>query len=355
METLQDLFAHNDWAAGNVLAAAGALANEQLDRPFEMGCGTIRATLHHLWAAEKIWLERWQRVADPRFVQPEAGIPVAELRERCAAIAAERDAFLATLKPGQADSPLTYRNLRGDTFTEVLSDLMLHVCNHGVHHRAQAMVMIRVSGGAPVSPGQDYLYMRVERPTVAQRPEAVAALEPLGLRVGASLACPVQHQPARLRRYLAYGDWASARVLHAAAELGESAADQSFDIGLRTLRRTLLHILDAETWWVGNWSGDARPFSKLPESTTLTELQSRYRESAAARDAVLQRIGSPADCAREVHAEVRWRIWLRFRLGESVVQLCTHGTHHRAQALNLIRRLSGKPPGLDFVTWTRSV
>ena len=44
----------------------------------------------------------------------------------------------------------------------------------------------------------------------------------------------------------------------------------------------------------------------------------------------------------------------RFRVTESLLQLCGHGTHHRSQCLNMLRRLDVPPPAIDFVVWLRS-
>ena len=58
--TLQEFFAFNDWANDKVLSQATGLNDDQTDRPFEMGEGSIRKTLNHLFAAECVWLDRWE-------------------------------------------------------------------------------------------------------------------------------------------------------------------------------------------------------------------------------------------------------------------------------------------------------
>ncbi|HEY7513511.1 MAG TPA: DinB family protein, partial [Vicinamibacteria bacterium] len=39
---------------------------------------------------------------------------------------------------------------------------------------------------------------------------------------------------------------------------------------------------------------------------------------------------------------------LIFRVGESVMQLPTHGTHHRAQALAILRALGAEAPEVSY-------
>jgi uncharacterized damage-inducible protein DinB len=35
-----------------------------------------------------------------------------------------------------------------------------------------------------------------------------------------------------------------------------------------------------------------------------------------------------------------------------MVQVCSHGTHHRAQALNMLRRLGAPVSELDLILWS---
>ena len=44
---------------------------------------------------------------------------------------------------------------------------------------------------------------------------------------------------------------------------------------------------------------------------------------------------------------------LAFRVAESVMQLPTHGTHHRAQALAMLRRLGVPAPDVSYVAYAR--
>ena len=54
--TLRELFIYNDWARDKVMELATELPDAPLDHAHEIGMATLRKTLHHLWAAERIWL-----------------------------------------------------------------------------------------------------------------------------------------------------------------------------------------------------------------------------------------------------------------------------------------------------------
>lgn len=328
--TLAELFTFNDWAWARLLDAARLLPDAALDRPFEMGPGSLRATLHHLWAAENVWLARWMGRA-PEYRWEPNGIAIADLSAKSAATAAERNELLARQTRDSLAASVAFTDSRGTPYSFPLGRLMLHVCNHGSHHRAQALNMLRRLGAALPKPGLDYIFMRLER--VADPPP------------------PLDVESVRL--YYEYSDWARARVHGAAAELTDEQLDRPFEMGLGTLRATLMHIRFAEQWWLENWTlGPGRPFPELGERTSIRELSDRFDQTRDARRAYLGGLAD-ADLARPVSAVPRPGVTRTFPLGVTMLQTCHHGTHHRAQALNMLRHLGVEPPRLDYVIMLR--
>ncbi len=157
IEFLREFFRFNDWARAKVLAAAEPLSDAQLDRPFEMGEGSLRKTIYHLWAAEYGWLNRWLPQPDRHYDAECRGEPLAEIQRRFAETADVRNAYLEHLEEGGLDRAVTYTNSQGVTSTFTIGQMMLQVCNHGTHHRAQALNMLRHVGGA--GPKLDYVAM----------------------------------------------------------------------------------------------------------------------------------------------------------------------------------------------------
>jgi uncharacterized damage-inducible protein DinB len=349
METLREAFVHNDWATRKLLDEAATLPDAELDRPFDLfrtGFATLRTTLAHVVQVESRWLDRWEGHPDAA-APPDPRLPVASIRERFEATAGARSAFLRDL-PRDAGA----RRVKCGDGTLPLGDTILHAADHGVHHRAQAIAMLRGLGRkTPI--GIDYLFLRGERPTLPWCEEWKRLWRDRGFPVPDAVEAPARFDKETLREYLRFSDWATRRVIRAAAPLDAAELDRAFPIGLRTLRRTLTHLRDAEAWWVGNWrgSGDGS-FRKLPETVGLDELTRLLEASIAARDAFLD--GCDAEKLRSaVTVEPAPGAPLTFRIGESVLQLPTHGTHHRAQALAILRRLGVPAPDVSYVAYAR--
>jgi uncharacterized damage-inducible protein DinB len=77
-----------------------------------------------------------------------------------------------------------------------------------------------------------------------------------------------------------------------------------------------------------------------------------FRATAAARREYLAGL-SDDDLARTVEARPGGATVIACRLGESMLQLCCHGTHHRAQAVNMLRQLDRPTRMLDLIVWLR--
>lgn len=163
-QTIAALFVYNDRANALVVGAAKGLSDEHLDRKFEMGMGSLRRTLIHIWAGESVWLERWRAKAETKWPDEKETIGVMALGERLKAVARDRDAFLANVRGETMAKVQPYRDSKGTLYKATLHDMVLQMFVHSTHHRAQAVNMLRHVGAVmPVSgnsAGQvDYMMM----------------------------------------------------------------------------------------------------------------------------------------------------------------------------------------------------
>lgn len=144
------LFEYNAWANGRTLDAVAPLAAEQFLREMQSSFPSIRDTLAHILGAEWVWLKRWQGQS-PRTLLAAAEFPTAEsLRERFAAVEAERRATIAGLTDDALAGLLEYRDRDGVPVRLPLLASMRHVVNHGTYHRGQITTLLRQLGAKPI-------------------------------------------------------------------------------------------------------------------------------------------------------------------------------------------------------------
>lgn len=348
-DTIADLLAYHQWANGKLFGLCRPLAAEQLDREEPIGLGSLRKTLYHVWAAESLWLSRWKGTSPTSF-PIEDGVPIDELHARFEMLHAARNGFLTEENPKDYSRIVSYRNLAGEAFANPLVNLIMHVVNHAVHHRAQAMHFLKLSG-VKIPGGLDYIFHQIANPTVAMPETMKEKLRSFGLEVGDSLSPAHRHAPELIQLYFDYGDWGMARMFDEAEKLSDADLDRDFGMGMGTMRKTLLHLYDAESWWRGNWRHEKKVLSRLPVETSIAELRERWTTLASDRKTALASRNSES-LMEPVEADFGAGPMV-FRIGESMLQLGVHGTHHRAQAINMLRRLGVQGKPTDLVVFIR--
>lgn len=161
MDLIREMFRYNDWANDTVLNAAAAIDDAGLDRRIEMGPGSLRRTLQHIYHFEAMYMSRWRGEGRTSWPDYEDRLPIAELHTRQRTLAEQRVAYLASLTPGDLEAAITWQDSRGGLYTATRDHALVQVCNHSTHHRAQAVNMIRSAGGTPLE--VDYM-MWIRRP-----------------------------------------------------------------------------------------------------------------------------------------------------------------------------------------------
>lgn len=349
---IRELFDYNRWANALLFDVVGVLSDGDLDRAFEIGPGTIRKTIQHSYGAERIWYER---IEGPGYSNSRAWDEIHsadDLRDESELLHIARDAWLASLSDANLLRTFTYTLRSGEECTSVLGDILIHVADHAIHHRAQLANMTR-HVGEPFT-NSDYLHFRLARPTL-RPPNAETSdfLRNAGMTVGEDVESPRPLSPEVFVKQYAYNDWANDLLIDAAAALSDAQLDQPFEMGIGSFRKTMLHIESAERYWLAHWCGDANPkWAELDDATSMAALQNAWQTVREEREAFFEQLDD-AMLLGEIAATPAPGMLLEFRLGETIAQVAMHGTHHRAQALNMLRHLADVSMRMDMITFSR--
>ncbi len=150
-----------------------------------------------------------------------------------------------------------------------------------------------------------------------------------------------------------YNSWTTGVLIDEAAKLAPEEFHQRFDIGLESVHDTLRHIVGAMLRWADRIS--ARPLRpSIEDGGDVTP--ARLRELLAQADAELREAAAVAaerGWASEIEFPRPDRPPYRFTRLAAMLHALSHGTHHRAQVLNMRRQLGLPALGLDLdvVEW----
>ncbi|MEL6108660.1 MAG: DinB family protein [Planctomycetota bacterium] len=345
-ELLDDLYSYNDWANQKVLALCDGLTDAELDQGRDIGLGSLRAVLFHVLTAERVWMDRWTGVPWRPFPFEPNGVTLDEIREGLEAVAAQRRSLIELHRADRWREPVTYQNIKQIEFTHELFPLLLHVANHGVHHRAQALHYLKRCGRV-VPGGIDYLFYRLAVSTLEQPAETVEKFRAFGMDVATAQSPDPSYDRAVIKKFFSYGDWANSEVLEMCGSVEETSLDRDFEMGPGTIRKTLLHLLNADQWWVNNWTDGPGPFPESPPDSPIKAIKAKWAELRAKRDAYLATLDE--ETAQSVVPIRPVGALTNYHAAETALQVPLHATHHRSQIINMVKRAGGEVRDIDLL------
>lgn len=158
--TVRTVLDYTDWSNRKLLECAAPLSDEQLDRDMQIGPGTMRRTMRHIYAGEFVWLRRWRGETETTWIDEGVKLSVEQLAADFEANIRERDTFLARLFDAELARVQRYRDSKGNLFDAPLGEMLMQGVMHSKHHQAQAVNILRRVGAA--WPELDYM-VRIRR------------------------------------------------------------------------------------------------------------------------------------------------------------------------------------------------
>ena len=139
---------YSAWASRQLVEAAAGLSTGELTRDFETADRSVLGTLVHIYAADRVWLARLKRMPHGPYVS-EADYQLSVLQTDWAALMDSWVEWVRGISEEEAMEPVSYHDMRGVAWTQPLWQLVLHVVNHGTHHRGQVAGFLRSLGHTP--------------------------------------------------------------------------------------------------------------------------------------------------------------------------------------------------------------
>ena len=147
-DTVRTHLAYTTWAANRLLEAAAHLTPEELTRDFGTADKSVVGTLAHVFAADRIWISRVKGRPPAKFLFPEER-DLAVLQREWPKVLAEWKEWAAGVTDDSLAGICAYQDTRGNSYSSPLWQIVLHVVNHGTHHRGQVSGFLRTMGKVP--------------------------------------------------------------------------------------------------------------------------------------------------------------------------------------------------------------
>ena len=152
LNELRVLLDYHYWARDRAVASAKQLTSEQYTRDMGNSFRSVRDTLVHIYAADRVWYARWLGESPRTLIDPESFPDVSSLVEAWEELERRCRSLLDDMGPDGPDRVMRYTLLSGQQSTGVFWQMLQHVVNHGSYHRGQLTTMLRQLGAPPPKP-----------------------------------------------------------------------------------------------------------------------------------------------------------------------------------------------------------
>ena len=146
--TLERHLGYTTWATDQLLKAVSVIPAEQLTRDFHTADRNIIGTIAHVFAADRVWLDRVQGRRRTVFIE-DRDRDLLVLNGEWPRLLAGWKEWLAALDEDHIQAPISYHDIQGNPWQSSPWEIILHIVNHGTHHRGQVSGFLRALGHTP--------------------------------------------------------------------------------------------------------------------------------------------------------------------------------------------------------------
>lgn len=159
--TLHRHLSYSLWANGKLAEFIAKADKNIFDSEVKSSFPSLKKTVLHIWDAEYIWLRRLQGESLKDFPSKNfTGNKAHALKGWTDNSKALLD-YVVAQGADYGNTSITFKNLKGDEFTNTAEEILMHVVNHGTFHRGQLITMLRTLGFTEVSSTDLITYLRI--------------------------------------------------------------------------------------------------------------------------------------------------------------------------------------------------
>jgi uncharacterized damage-inducible protein DinB len=156
LDYIRMIWDYNYWGHHKLLNSLMTVSAEDFAKPIPYSIGSLNEQVVHTMWAEALWLTRIKGQPRVEFgAKDYASLPA--VRQYWTLIESDWRNYIASLTENDLDRSIeVVQKKTGQTYNDGLSQILLHLVNHGTDHRAQMLRIIHDFGGETFE--QDMIY-----------------------------------------------------------------------------------------------------------------------------------------------------------------------------------------------------
>ena len=156
LDYIRTIWDYNYWGYYKILKSLATVSAEDFAKPIPYSIGSLNEQIVHVMWAEALWMSRIKGQPRPEFGASD--YPTLDsVHEKWASIESDWRSFVTNLSESDLERKIESLQVKtGKIFYDALSQVVVHVVNHGTDHRAQMLRIIHDFGGETFE--QDMIY-----------------------------------------------------------------------------------------------------------------------------------------------------------------------------------------------------
>lgn len=154
------LASYNIWANDIAIGWLEKISEEQWNHPLVSSFGSIAGTVLHIVGAERVWLDRFNKVESPVWLPNFFKGSREELIALWKQASAELKQSMENFEETQLEQNLRLRRLNGEWNELPYHAAFSHIFNHSTFHRGQLVTLLRQVGFTELSSTDMLIYFR---------------------------------------------------------------------------------------------------------------------------------------------------------------------------------------------------
>jgi len=149
LDILRQHLNYTAWASRRLVEVASTLSPQELTRDFATADHSVLGTLVHVYAADRAWIGRIGGNPPARYMVPELDMHLEVLQNDWPMLLERWKQWGALLTEESIHQEISYKDSKGNAFVNPIWQIVLHLANHGTHHRGQVSGFLRAMGHVP--------------------------------------------------------------------------------------------------------------------------------------------------------------------------------------------------------------
>lgn len=137
------------WATQEMFQSISSVDDASIERNLGTSFGSLHGTLNHMFAADRIWIDRLNGKTDATLQAVATPAGISTLEDEWTDILKATALDVSHFATEDFIASRHFVNSQGTTFTMPVWQILLHMINHGTAHRGQVTGMLRQLGVKP--------------------------------------------------------------------------------------------------------------------------------------------------------------------------------------------------------------